>query len=254
MSLDSLGFPPKLIVDFATPEGVYRSVDELKWADVPPNTSIGTTVSFMTIKSVDPQKPPPTSTDPVEPSGQPVRFVEVPVTGDDKGSFSFFRGGKIKKSSKTVSKPSSSFVAKISAHEQLAKLLAYRPAENTYMFFNVGKAFIWADFKPVAKQTLSCIHFKEAFVTCHDVNMLTRDNMDSVIGFSGGDVMWYSPLSGKYARLNRQGVIKKSCVTCIKWMPGSENLFLAGHEDGSIIIYDKEKDDQNFTMAPGDNE
>jgi catabolite repression protein CreC len=44
--------------------------------------------------------------------------------------------------------------------------------------------------------------------------------------------MWYSPISGKYARLNCQGVINKEAVTCIKWLPGTENLFIAGYEDG----------------------
>jgi catabolite repression protein CreC len=29
----------------------------------------------------------------------------------------------------------------------------------------------------------------------------------------------------------------------IKWLPGSENLFLAAHADGTIIVYDKEKED-----------
>ena len=29
-------------------------------------------------------------------------------------------------------------------------------------------------------------------------------------------------------------------------MPGSENLFLAGHADGSLIVYDKERDDATF--------
>jgi len=33
----------------------------------------------------------------------------------------------------------------------------------------------------------------------------------------------------------------------VKWIPGSENLFMASYQDGSVIIYDKEKDDQNFT-------
>lgn len=32
----------------------------------------------------------------------------------------------------------------------------------------------------------------------------------------------------------------------IKWIPGSENLFLAGHMDGSLVVYDKEKDDAPF--------
>lgn len=32
----------------------------------------------------------------------------------------------------------------------------------------------------------------------------------------------------------------------IKWIPGSENLFLASHMDGSLVVYDKEKEDAIF--------
>lgn len=32
----------------------------------------------------------------------------------------------------------------------------------------------------------------------------------------------------------------------IKWLPGSENLFLASHMDGTLIVYDKERDDAAF--------
>lgn len=32
----------------------------------------------------------------------------------------------------------------------------------------------------------------------------------------------------------------------IRWIPGSENLFLAAHMDGSLVVYDKEKDDTAF--------
>ena len=37
----------------------------------------------------------------------------------------------------------------------------------------------------------------------------------------------------------------------IRWVPGSENLFLASHVDGNLIVYDKERDDATF--APEEN-
>jgi WD40 repeat protein len=36
-------------------------------------------------------------------------------------------------------------------------------------------------------------------------------------------------------------------VSEIRWIPGSENLFLAAHMDGSLVVYDKEKDDIAFS-------
>jgi catabolite repression protein CreC len=35
-------------------------------------------------------------------------------------------------------------------------------------------------------------------------------------------------------------------VSEIKWIPGSDNLFLASHMDGSLVVYDKEKEDAPF--------
>lgn len=32
----------------------------------------------------------------------------------------------------------------------------------------------------------------------------------------------------------------------IRWIPGSENLFLSAHMDGSLVVYDKEKEDAQF--------
>ena len=38
-----------------------------------------------------------------------------------------------------------------------------------------------------------------------------------------------------------------SPVSEIKWIPGSENLFLASHMDGTLVVYDKERDDAAFS-------
>ena len=37
----------------------------------------------------------------------------------------------------------------------------------------------------------------------------------------------------------------------IRWIPGSENLFLAAHMDGSLVAYDKEKED--FPFSPDEH-
>jgi WD40 repeat protein len=44
----------------------------------------------------------------------------------------------------------------------------------------------------------------------------------------------------------RQGIINATAVWDVKWMPGSENLFLAAHDDGTLVVYDKEKEDAAF--------
>ena len=43
-----------------------------------------------------------------------------------------------------------------------------------------------------------------------------------------------------------QGIINDSPISDVKWIPNSENLFLAAHFDGSLVVYDKEKEDATF--------
>ncbi|KAM0246395.1 hypothetical protein ACHAQJ_010231 [Trichoderma viride] len=40
-----------------------------------------------------------------------------------------------------------------------------------------------------------------------------------------------------------KGIINNTPVSEIRWIPGSDNLFLAAHMDGLLVVYDKEKED-----------
>ncbi|ORX92690.1 WD40 repeat-like protein [Basidiobolus meristosporus CBS 931.73] len=180
-------------------------------------------------------------------------FGKAGTTPEEAGFSSLFGTVKRKKTKNNITKTTSSFVARIITNDNIAKILASRTSEDTYLFFNIGKTFLWCDLFGRPKEPLSRINFTKAIPTCHDVNLLTRSSshLDIVIGFSSGDIMWFDPLSNKYIRINKQGVINSSPVTSIKWMPGSENLFMASHQDGSLIVYDKEKDDQTFSTNVG---
>ncbi|KAK3331978.1 WD40-repeat-containing domain protein [Cercophora scortea] len=67
------------------------------------------------------------------------------------------------------------------------------------------------------------------------------------MGFSTGEIIWWEPISQRYTRLNKNGIINGTPVSEIKWIPGSEHLFLAAHMDGSLVVYDKEKEDAIFS-------
>lgn len=45
---------------------------------------------------------------------------------------------------------------------------------------------------------------------------------------------------------NKQGQINVTPIQNIFWMPNSEHLFIAAHMDGSLVFYDKEKEDAPF--------
>jgi catabolite repression protein CreC len=105
----------------------------------------------------------------------------------------------------------------------------------------VLKVLLQADY-------LTKILFTKAHCLCHDANQVTKSpgHIDMILGFSTGELIWWEPISQRYARLNKNGAINGTPVSEIRWIPGSENLFLAAHFDGSLVVYDKEKEDAPF--------
>lgn len=153
---------------------------------------------------------------------------------------------KRRKPKNNIVKSNSSFVSRVIPHESLTRRLNEREPSGLYAFANINRAFEWLDLSSDLKaEPLVKILFTKAHMLCHDVNAQTKDSthIDLVLGSSAGDILWYEPISQKYARINKNGVINSSAVSDVKWIPGSENLFLASHMDGTMVVYDKEKED-----------
>ncbi|KAI9827878.1 MAG: hypothetical protein M1826_006184 [Phylliscum demangeonii] len=153
---------------------------------------------------------------------------------------------KRRKPKNNILKSNSSFVSRVIPQDGLAKRLQERNPEGWLVFANVQRACQWLDLASANKaDQLTKILFTKAHALCHDINPVTKaaQYLDIIIGFSSGDILWYEPFSQKYARLNKNGVVNASAVSDIRWIPGSENLFLAAHMDGSLLVYDKEKED-----------
>lgn len=105
-----------------------------------------------------------------------------------------------------------------------------------YVYRGIKKA---ADLtKPVDKKM-----YKGTNPTCHDFNTVTMtpDSISLVIGFSTGQIQLIDPIKKELSKLyNEERLIDKSKVTCIKWVPGSSNLFLAAHASGQLYVYNEE--------------
>ncbi|KAI9691034.1 MAG: hypothetical protein M1822_008654 [Bathelium mastoideum] len=180
----------------------------------------------------------------------------VPVFGEGNPSLATVNGKESKDPSKrrkpknNIIKSNSSFVSRVITHEALQKRLQEHPADGLYAFVNVNRAFEWLDFSSSHQKSehLTKILFTKAHALCHDINRITKtaSHIDIVMGFNYADIIWYEPISQKYSRINKNGIINPHPVTDIAWLPGSENLFLASHMDGTLIVYDKEKDDAIF--------
>ncbi|KKZ60223.1 catabolite repression protein creC [[Emmonsia] crescens] len=165
-------------------------------------------------------------------------------------------GLKRRKPKNNLLKSSSTFVSRVITHDTAAKRLAERSPDGMYAFANINRAFQWLDLSSKAKQEpLTKILFTKAHMLCHDVNELTKSttHLDVIMGSSVGDILWYEPMQQKYARINKNGVINSSHIIQIRWIPGSEHLFLAAHADGTLIVYDKEKEDAPFIPETADS-
>lgn len=157
---------------------------------------------------------------------------------------------KKQKPKNNIAKSNSSFISRCIVHENLAKRLQERPADGYFAFANINRAFQWLDLSSALKTDhLTKVLFTKGHCLCHDVNQITKgpSHIDLIMGFSTGEIIWFEPMSQKYTRLNKNGIINTTPVSEIRWIPGSENLFLAAHMDGSLVVYDKEKEDIAFS-------
>lgn len=211
-------------------------------ATLPTPPTCGVKVSLV---SLDPRKKPPTFLKTAVPApqfgdGNSALAAPAPPSKDAL---------KRRKPKNNIIKSSSSFVSRVITHETSAKRLSDRDPNGVFAFANINRAFQWLDMNSTQKEEhLTKVLFTKAHMLCHDINDLTKtsSHLDIVMGSSAGDIIWYEPMSQKYARINKNGVINGSPVTHIKWIPGSENLFMASHANGGLVVYDKEKEDAGF--------
>jgi WD40 repeat protein len=185
----------------------------------------------------------------------PLEGLATPVFGEGNAALFVTNGKdskdplKKRKPKSNIIKSNSSFVSRVIPHEGLSKRLQEHNSNGHYAFVNVNRAFQWLDLtSPSKEEHLTKILFTKAHALCHDINQVTKgpNHIDIVMGFSTGDIIWYEPMSQKYSRINKNGVVNGTPVSDIRWLPNSENLFLAAHMDGSLVVYDKEKEDAPF--------
>lgn len=114
--------------------------------------------------------------------------------------------------------------------------------------FNVGRELYFYIYKGVRKaadlsKPIDKRIYKGTLPMCHDSNPLTAtaDSVSLLVGFSAGQVQLIDPIKKETSKLfNEDRLIDKSPVSCLKWVPGSENLFLVAHGGGSMYLYNVE--------------
>ncbi|KAJ2162469.1 hypothetical protein GGF46_000600 [Coemansia sp. RSA 552] len=158
-----------------------------------------------------------------------------------------------------VTKSTSAFVSRIISNENLARWVL---DSSTYLMFNaprcmvlMGMSIARPDSDPAAEEgdddgeqavgeTLARLDLATNTPLCFDVNQMTRSEsrQDIIMGFVHGNIVWFEAISGRYSRLNKNSGYAPA-ITSIRWIPASENLFIAGTADGCVMIMDREKED-----------
>ncbi|XP_077443743.1 WD repeat-containing protein 20-like [Stigmatopora argus] len=114
--------------------------------------------------------------------------------------------------------------------------------------FNVGRELYFYIYKGVKKaadlsKPIDKRMYKGTQPTCHDFNPLTAtaESVSLLVGFSAGQVQLTDPIKKETSKLfNEERLIDKSRVTCVRWVPGSESLFLVAHSSGTMYLYNVE--------------
>ncbi|KAL4077271.1 WD40-repeat-containing domain protein [Scleroderma yunnanense] len=204
--------------------------------------SLSSTETHDTSPDVSSQLPLLTQDSPTSPEAtQPSLFVHPSTLGKKK---------VVTRPKHNIRTTSSTFITRVQSVEGLGKILSNKQGDTTFLFYNCAKTFFWMEVGSKSKEPLTRITFS-AFPTCHDINLYTAssERLDVIIGFHTGDLVWFDPFSNRYGRLNKQGAISSSPCTAVRWVPSSSTLFLVSHADGTIVVYDKERDDGVFSPS-----
>lgn len=148
-----------------------------------------------------------------------------------------------------IKQTSSSFVQRLQGHSDLAKLLSSR-LEGTqidrHAFVSRSRMLFWLGETSTGwiKDPLARLTFASP-ITSHDINQQTRspNRLDVIIAFKTSDLVWLEAISMRYSRINKAGCINDAPITSVRWLPGSETLFLTTHNDGTCTLFDITRDD-----------
>eukprot|EP00731_Ephydatia_muelleri_P027221 Em0019g94a len=126
-----------------------------------------------------------------------------------------------------------------------------------WIVFNAGKELYVYRFEGVGKPPDLRRHVDKKLYRlpcvplCHDFNIMTRSvsSLDLIVGFSTGQIHYINPIQKSTSPIfNENFEIEESPVTCIKWVPGTENQFVSSHRSGHLYVWTTEN--VNKSVAP----
>ncbi|WBW74556.1 WD repeat protein Wdr20 [Schizosaccharomyces osmophilus] len=140
------------------------------------------------------------------------------------------------------------FISSITFYENILRSFYTSPSlGTTYAFANHEESFYWLDLSTSGTHsTLLRIDFHRSRPVSHHINEFTKTPkfLEIIIGFDTGDVLWYDPINYKYLRFNKGGHFNNNSVTAVQWLPNQESVFLVSFQNGWVIYYDKNQQEQ----------
>ncbi|KAH9813532.1 catabolite repressor protein [Melampsora americana] len=122
--------------------------------------------------------------------------------------------------------------------------------ERTFAFYTWNKTLIWTHLVSGKPIELAKLVF-QSFPTSVAINQSTASagTLDIILGFASGDLIYFDPFCARYTRLNKGGCVSSSSVSKVVWLSKSNNHFFSSHEDGTVIGWDKDREDfSGFVM------
>ncbi|KAJ9109355.1 hypothetical protein QFC21_000685 [Naganishia friedmannii] len=256
-SFVTLNIPPKNATSSSLVGGLLRKDATANSASVIPSE----TASW----AYDPSGSPDSDTnDDGEPTVDPVQLAAARVA---------MKGGKggYPRPKTNIRSTNSTFVTRVQSHDGFTKIVPQPPhLENAspgahfpptrWAFTNTGRMLVWTLLDPSNKIKDPVLRvFFNNFPTCHTYCEATKSapgtaeggRLDMVLGFNTGDLFWLDPITLKYTRLNKAGIIHGRLVISIRFHPLNPTLIYALFSDGLVMILSTEREDPDFKVTIG---
>lgn len=125
-----------------------------------------------------------------------------------------------------------------------------RGARDMKICFNVGRELFVYNYDgvrtgPDASNPIYKRSYKSSLPTCHDFNRTaaSEGSICLLVGFSQGQVQSIDLSGGEDKEIckefNVDRLVDKTRVTCVRWLPSSNSVFLVSHASGHLYIYDE---------------
>ncbi|KAI0462100.1 hypothetical protein LJB42_004187 [Komagataella kurtzmanii] len=147
----------------------------------------------------------------------------------------------------SIMRSGSTYISKVSTTDGVAKKLN---AFNSFLISGHGRVLnivnLSDDHKTMDVEVpLIRVFVNHGVVTCLDHKayvMSNQRNLDILVGYSTGDILWFNPFKMKYSRFNKKGHLIHEPVMSICWSTDGQ-FIIAGFSNGEVLFFNRDLED-----------